>query len=87
MRWAQVFGGWNTEAGIRVFKPGREVKVLAAQLCLTLYLHGLQPTSLLCPWASPGRNTGVGCHFLLQGIFPIEGSYLGLLHCRQTLYT
>ena len=25
---------------------------------------------LLCPWAFPGRNTGVGCHFLLQGIFP-----------------
>ena len=28
--------------------------------------HGLQPTRLLCPWASPGKNTGVGCHFLLQ---------------------
>ena len=31
--------------------------------------HGLQPTMLLCPWDSPGKNTGVGCHFLLQGIF------------------
>ena len=29
-------------------------------------LHGLQPTRLLCPWDSPGKNTGVGCHFLLQ---------------------
>ena len=28
---------------------------------------GLQPTRLLCPWNSPGKNTGVGCHFLLQG--------------------
>ena len=28
--------------------------------------HGLQPTGLLCPWDSPGKNTGVGCHFLLQ---------------------
>ena len=28
--------------------------------------HGLQPTRLLCPWNSPGKNTGVGCHFLLQ---------------------
>ena len=28
--------------------------------------HGLQPTRLLCPWDSPGKNTGVGCHFLLQ---------------------
>ena len=32
------------------------------------------------------KNTGVGCHFLLQGIFPTQGSKLGLLHCRQTLY-
>ena len=31
--------------------------------------HGLQPTRLLCPWDSPGKNTGVGCHALLQGIF------------------
>ena len=29
--------------------------------------HGLQPAKLLCPWDSPGKNTGVGCHFLLQG--------------------
>ena len=28
--------------------------------------HGLQPTRLLCPWDSPGKDTGVGCHFLLQ---------------------
>ena len=32
-------------------------------------IHGLQPTRLLCPWHFPSRNTGVGCHFLLQGIF------------------
>ena len=38
---------------------------------------------LLCPWDSPGKNTGVGCHFLLQGIFLTQGSnshLLGLLH-------
>ena len=40
----------------------------------------------LCPWDSPGKNAGVGCHFLLQGIFPTQGSNPGLLHCRQTLY-
>ena len=28
----------------------------------------------LCPWDSPGKNTGVGCHFLLQGILPTQGS-------------
>ena len=32
--------------------------------------HGLQPARLLCPWDSPGKNTGVGCHFLLQGSSP-----------------
>ena len=45
--------------------------------------HGLWPTRLLCPWDSPGKNTGVGCHALLQGIFPTQGSnpcLLGLLH-------
>ena len=36
------------------------------QSCLTLCNHGLQPTRLLRPWGSPGKNTGVGCHFLLQ---------------------
>ena len=36
------------------------------ELCLTLQPHGLYPTRLLCPWNSPGKNTGVGCHFLLQ---------------------
>ena len=34
--------------------------------------HGLQPTRLLCPWNSPGKNTGVGCHFLLQKINEME---------------
>ena len=41
----------------------------------------LWPARLLCPWDFPGKNTGVGCHFLLQG------SNVGLLHCRQTLYS
>ena len=47
--------------------------------------RGLQPSRLLHPWDSPGKNTGVGCHFLLQGIFLIQGSNPGLPHCRQTL--
>ena len=41
--------------------------------------HGLSTTRLLCPWNFPDKNTGVGCHFLLQGIFPIQGLNLGLL--------
>ena len=35
---------------------------------------GLQPARVLCPWGSPGKNTGVGCHALLQGIFPTQES-------------
>ena len=44
----------------------------------SLWPRGLQPTRLLRPWDSPGKNTGVGCHFLLQGIFPTQGSSLHL---------
>ena len=42
--------------------------------------------SLLRPWDFPGKNTGAGCHFLLQGIFLTQGSNSGFQHCRQTLY-
>ena len=52
----------------------------------SLWPHGLQPIRLLCPWDFPGKDTGVGCHFLLQGLFPTQGSNPGLLHCRQILY-
>ena len=51
--------------------------------------HGLQSTRLLCPRDSSGKNTGVGCHSLLQGIFLTQGSNLHLfclLHYRQILY-
>ena len=48
--------------------------------------HRRQPTRLPRPWDSPGKNTGVGCHFLLQRIFPTQGLNLGLPHCRQMLY-
>ena len=60
--------------------------VLVAQSYLTLQHHGLQPTRLLCPWNSPGKNTGLGSHSLLQGNLPHSGWSLGLLHCRQILY-
>ena len=45
---------------------------------------GLEPARLLCPWNSPGKNTGVDCHSL-QGIFPTQGLKPCLLHCRQIL--
>ena len=62
------------------------VCVLVTQSCLTLWSHGLQPTRLLCPWNSAGKNTGVGCHFSLQGIFLTQGSNTGLQYHRQFLY-
>ena len=52
----------------------------------SLQPHGLQPSRLLCPWDSPGKNTGVGCDFLLQGVFLTQGSNSHLLHCRQSFY-
>ena len=46
-----------------------------AKSCLTLLQpHGLYSTRLLCPWDSPGKNTGVGCHFFVQGIILTQGS-------------
>ena len=48
--------------------------------------HGLQFARIFCPWNSPGKNTGVGCHIILQGIFPTQGLNLGLLDCRQMPY-
>ena len=61
---------------------------LRAQSYLTLCdpMDYIQPARLLCPWNSPGNNTGVGCHFLLLGIFLTQELNLGLLNCRQILY-
>ena len=44
-----------------------------------LQSHGLQHARFLCPGNFPGKNTGMGCHFLLQGIFSTQGSNLYLL--------
>ena len=55
---------------------------LVVKSCPTLSLLWSVPAGLLCPLDSPGKNTGVGCHFLLQGIFLIEELNPGLLHCR-----
>ena len=51
-----------------------------------LWSNGPQPARLLCPWNFPVKMTGVGCHFVLQGIFLIQGLNPGLLDCRQILY-
>ena len=51
----------------------------------SLQPHGLLPSRLLCPWDFPGKNTAVGCHFLLQGIFPTQGSNPGLPYCSYSV--
>jgi len=59
---------------------------LFAQLCPIL----CDPMDYIPPgfsvWDFPGKNTGVGCHLLIQGIFPTQGLNLGLLDCRWILY-
>ena len=64
--------------------------VLCAQLlqsCLTLCdLMDCSPPGSSVHEDSPGKNTGVGCHALLQGIFLTQRSNPGLPHCRQILY-
>ena len=90
--WALWVGNTETEfqGGPRYVQSqwafSKSDKVFAQSHLTLLGLHGLQPTRLLCPWGFPGKDTGGGRHFLLQGIFPTQRSNLGLLHCRQIIY-
>ena len=59
---------------------GRSKSVICSIVSDPLWPCGLQPSRLLCPWDSLGKNTGVGCHSLLQGIIPTQGSNLDLPH-------
>ena len=52
----------------------------------SLWPHGLQPSRPLCPWGFSRQEYWRGCHALLQGIFPTQGSNPGLPHCRRILY-
>ena len=63
----------------RVYLHPRKWKWSRSVMSDSLWSRGLQPTRLLCPWDSPGKNNGVGCHFLLQGIFLTQGSNPTLL--------
>ena len=70
----------------RAERANEDVKALVVQSCPTLlWPRGLQPTRLLSPWNSPGKNTGVGSHSLLQGIFATQG-WKDLPSYKQTLY-
>ena len=59
------------------------------QSCPILRTYVPQPARLFCPWDFPGKGNGVGCRYLLQGIFLTQGlnwSPLHLLHCRRMFY-
>ena len=60
----------------KVFKESVSCSVMSD----SVQSQGLYFARLLCPWDFPGKNTGVGCHFLLQGIFPTQGLNLNHLH-------
>ena len=79
---------WVPKVRARVQRLSKKnVKVLVAQSCPTLCDPiDLEPVRLLCPWISPGKNTGVGYHSLFQGIFPIQRLSPGLLYRKQILY-
>ena len=95
---SSIFGGWGVRTGVLSIC----ILPIGLLLCLSSLLdeesvscsvvsdslppHELQPSRLLCPWNSPGRNMGVGSHFPLPGDLPNPGLNTGLLHCRQILY-
>ena len=65
---------------VDIFVHAFSLLVVVAQFGQTLGPRGLKPARLLCPWGSPGKNIGLGCHALLQGIFLTQGLNLCLLH-------
>ena len=64
----------------------RSKKTGQTKVSHSIMSKSLGPHGLYRPWNCPGQNTGVGCHALLQGIFPTQGLNPGLPHCRQILY-
>ena len=66
---------WNAEDTMKIPATSELLSgVVVFSHASSLQPRGLQPAKLLCPWDFPGKNTGVGCHFLLQGIFLMQGS-------------
>ena len=59
---------------LRVLTQSESADVSRSVVSDSWWLCGLWPARLFCPWNSPGKHTGVGCHFLLQGIFLTQGS-------------
>ena len=62
---------WSSNSTLKYMKV--KVRIFCYGKSDSLQPHGLQPTRLFCPWNFPGKNTRMGYHFLLQGIFPTQG--------------
>ena len=62
-----------------IYKMPSAMQCSVTQVSNSLWPHGIKPFRLLCAWDSPGKITGAGCHFLLQGILLTQGSNSGLL--------
>ena len=67
-------------------KPGPSILLQSNVLVTLCDPLECNPPGSLCPWDFSGKNTGVGGHFILQGIFPTQGSNPDRLHFRQILY-
>ena len=74
------------ERELKAIESEKKVKVKSLSASDSFQPNGVLPTRLLHPWNFPGKSTGVGCHFLLQGIFLTQGLNPDLPYCRQTLY-
>ena len=81
---------WNSAQSLRasktqdLFSPPAVLNT-ECESCFVVF-NSLRLRGLYSPWNSPGQDTGVGSLSLIQGIFPIQGSNLGLPLCRQILY-
>ena len=82
--WTSI--SWVSCIGRKVLYHGANWEAQSESEIYSVVSDSLWPLGLYSPWNFPGQNTGVGSHFLLQGIFPALGLNPGLLHCRQILY-
>jgi len=91
----QIFATNLTKEYAHEVSYGHEIpKSMLIELCCdpndsesrSVVSDSLRPHGLYGPWNSPGQNTGVDSHSLLQGIFPTQGLNPGIPHCRQILY-
>ena len=81
-----MFLTFPTLAGSSLVPPGKDFKNESVSYSVTLS-NPKEPTRLLWPWNSPGKNTGVDCYSLLQGSFPTSGSNPTFGHYNKCIVT